>query len=45
MSDQQNKRVEAALEHAQRETAELATLLDTLHANAPIGLGFIDRSR
>jgi two-component system, NtrC family, sensor kinase len=43
MSDQQNERVEAALEHAQRETAELATLLDTLHANAPIGLGFIDR--
>ena len=25
-----------------RETAELATLLATLHANAPIGFGFVD---
>ena len=44
MGDQHNARVDAALERAQRKTAELETLLDTLHAKAPIGLGFIDRN-
>jgi PAS domain S-box-containing protein len=39
--DQQN--MEEALERSHRETAELATLLETLHANAPIGFGFVDR--
>ena len=38
---------EMALEHrlraAERASAETLTLLDTLHANAPVGFGFIDR--
>src|SRR5664280_3151906 len=35
--------MQEALDRSHRETAELATLLETLHANAPIGFGFIDR--
>jgi PAS domain S-box-containing protein len=37
------QRMQAALDRSQRHGAELATLLDTLHAYAPIGLGFVDR--
>ena len=37
------KQAEVALEGARRESAELATLLDTLQASAPIGFGFVDR--
>jgi len=41
IEDQQD--MQEALDRSHRETAELATLLETLHANAPIGFGFIDR--
>jgi len=41
IEDQQD--MQEALDRSHRETAELATLLETLHANAPIGFGFVDR--
>ena len=37
------QRLEAELRTAQRSTAESLALLATLQANAPIGLGFVDR--
>ena len=37
------KRLHSRLEDSQRESAELATLLDTLQASSPIGFGFVDR--
>jgi PAS domain S-box-containing protein len=41
IEDQQD--MQGALDRSHRETAELVTLLETLHANAPIGFGFVDR--
>ena len=35
--------MQGALDASQRETAQLAALLETLHAHAPVGFGFVDR--
>jgi PAS domain S-box-containing protein len=37
------KRFQAELEQSRRKSAELATLLDTLQASAPVGFGFMDQ--
>jgi PAS domain S-box-containing protein len=39
----EQQRLDGELREAQRETAESLTLMETLQATAPVGLGFVDR--